>query len=97
MSFLLACQSSSRAERTDISSPSVDVETDKKMQQIIRSEFQGCTIIAIAHRLDTVLDFDKIAVLDHGELAEFDAPKILLERDSIFRSLYEAGAGGSSI
>ncbi len=76
--------------------PSVDIETDKTMQRIIRSAFAGCTIIAIAHRLDTVLDFDKIAVLDHGELVEFDSPKVLLGCDSIFRSLYEASTRGQS-
>jgi len=44
-------------------SSSVDITTDKLMQRVIREEFAGATIIAIAHRLDTILDFDKIAVL----------------------------------
>lgn len=73
---------------------SVDIETDKVMQQIIRTAFTDCTIIAIAHRLGTVLDFDKIAVLDQGRLVEFDAPAALLGRDSAFKSLYEAGHRG---
>ncbi len=70
---------------------SVDVETDKIMQQIIRGAFADCTVIAIVHRLETILDFDKIAVLDHGQLVEFDTPSSLLGRNSAFKRLYEAG------
>lgn len=45
---------------------SVDIETDKVLQQIIRTAFADCTIIVIVHRVETVLDFNKIAVLDQG-------------------------------
>lgn len=69
---------------------SVDHETDALMQKIIRAEFGDCTIIAVAHRLDTILDFDKIALLSKGELLEFDSPQALLGRDSLFRELYHS-------
>lgn len=61
------------------------------MQQVIRSHFKHQTIIAIAHKLDTVLDFDKIAFMDHGRVVEFDSPKALLAREgSAFKTLFES-------
>ena len=68
---------------------SVDRETDKLMQQIIRESFKDCTIIAIAHRLETIMDFDRVAVMDQGELVECDAPQDLLAKASMFRNMYE--------
>ena len=59
------------------------------MQRIIRSEFKDCTIIAVAHRLNTIVDFDKVAVLAAGKVLEFDTPKNLLARESAFKELYE--------
>lgn len=74
---------------TDIRS--VDIDTDKAMQKIIRAEFKDKTIIAVAHRLDNILDFDRIIVLDRGRVVEEGSPKQLLEeRGSAFRELYEA-------
>lgn len=70
---------------------SVDTQTDAKMQEVIRTEFQDRTIIMIAHRLDTLLDFDRIAVLDSGALVEYDSPKALLANsDGHFTRLYNA-------
>jgi ABC-type multidrug transport system fused ATPase/permease subunit len=72
---------------------SVDSETDAQMQAIIRSEFQHCTVIMIAHRLDSLLDFDRVAVLDKGSLVEFDDPRALLAKeDSAFAKLYRGMA-----
>jgi ATP-binding cassette subfamily C (CFTR/MRP) protein 1 len=68
----------------------VDTKSDELMQQVIRKEFKYCTIIAVAHRLDTILDFDKIALLSAGELKEFDTPQALLARPSAFRELYNS-------
>jgi ATP-binding cassette subfamily C (CFTR/MRP) protein 1 len=68
---------------------SVDVHTDETMQQIVRSEFHDCTVIAIAHRIDTVLDFDRIAVFNNGSMVEFDTPLVLLSRPSALKDLYE--------
>jgi len=70
---------------------SVDSETDKLMQQVIRTHFKDQTIIVIAHKLDTVLDFDKIAFMDHGRVVEFDSPKALLSREgSAFKTLFDS-------
>lgn len=49
------------------------------MQELIRSEFRGRTIIMIAHRLSSLLDFDRVAVLDGGRLVEFGQPAELLK------------------
>lgn len=66
----------------------MDVETNKLMQELIRSEFKDHTIIAVEHNLGNILDYDRIAVFDTGRLVEFDAPLSLLERASAFRALY---------
>lgn len=68
----------------------VDVVSDALMQQIIRQDFADCTVLAVAHRLETILDFDRIAVLKDGELVEFDTPEALLNRNSAFKELYES-------
>lgn len=61
---------------------SVDIETDAKVQKLIRSEFQDYTIIMIAHRLSSLIDFDRVAVLDGGRLVEFGSPAELLNEGS---------------
>lgn len=67
---------------------SVDSESDALMQRVIREEFADCTIICVAHRLDTILDFDRVALLDAGRLVECENPRVLLGRESRFRELY---------
>ncbi|KAI5461452.1 P-loop containing nucleoside triphosphate hydrolase protein [Mariannaea sp. PMI_226] len=75
----------------DEPSSSVDAETDARMQEVIRSEFSHCTVIMIAHRIDTLLDFDKVAVLDRGTLKEFGTPRELLADEAgVFSKLYHA-------
>ena len=57
---------------------------------MVRVAFKECTVFAIAHRLDTVADADKIAAFRAGKVAEYDSPLALLDQqDSIFRSLVE--------
>lgn len=72
----------------DEATSSVDALADELMQRVIREEFADCTVLAVAHRLDTILDFDRVALLAAGELVEFDEPRRLLGRGSRFRELY---------
>ena len=66
----------------DEATANVDIETDARVQTAIRSAFAEQTVIVIAHRLGTIIDFDKILVLDKGKVSEFDAPATLLENSS---------------
>lgn len=68
---------------------SLDEATSNVINTIIRTWFKDWTILAIAHKLDAILDYDKVAVLDDGKLMEFDAPrKLLSQQNSIFKDLY---------
>ena len=55
------------------------METDDLIQATIRCEFADCTVLTIAHRLNTIMDSTKIAVFEDGKLAEFAQPKKLLD------------------
>jgi len=69
----------------------VDVTTDNLMQQIISEEYKEHTVIAIAHRLRTIRDFDRVVVLDNGKVVEDGSPGGLLELESgWFRALWES-------
>ncbi|KAF2495596.1 putative multidrug resistance protein [Lophium mytilinum] len=69
---------------------SVDLDTDALMQSLIRTEFQHCTVITIAHRIETILDYDRVIVMDKGTIAESGNPQLLLEQDSMFKALYDS-------
>lgn len=72
----------------DEATASIDYATDSKIQETIR-ELTG-TVITIAHRLQTIVDYDKVLVLDKGEVVEFAHPYELLSReDGSFRSMCE--------
>jgi ATP-binding cassette subfamily C (CFTR/MRP) protein 1 len=78
----------------DEATSAVDLETDKAIQEIIRGpQFKHTTILTIAHRLNTIMDSDRILVLAAGKVAELDTPNNLLAKpNSAFRSLaMEAG------
>lgn len=69
---------------------SLDQETSDIIDEVLRTWFKDWTILAIAHKLDLILDFDKVAVLDAGLLVEFDQPRRLLNSDgSVFKELFE--------
>ncbi|WOO78778.1 ATP-dependent bile acid permease [Vanrija pseudolonga] len=74
----------------DEATASVDFATDEALQAAIRSEFKESTLITIAHRLSSVIDYDRLLVLADGGVAEFDTPINLLRQDtSLFKTLCE--------
>lgn len=72
----------------DEATANVDPKTDALIQETIREKFKECTVLTIAHRLHTIMDSDRIMVLDAGNLTEFDEPYVLLRcRNSMLYSL----------
>ena len=72
----------------DEATAAVDIETDAMLQTTLRSNmFKDRTIITIAHRINTILDSDRIVVLDQGTVAEFDTPSALVKRKGLFHNL----------
>ncbi|XP_072974881.1 ABC transporter C family member 14-like [Typha angustifolia] len=81
----------------DEATASVDSQTDAVIQQIIREDFSACTIISIAHRIPTVMDCDRVLVIDAGLAKEFDSPSNLIEcQSSLFGALVQEYANRSS-
>ncbi|KAJ7303772.1 hypothetical protein DFH08DRAFT_793782 [Mycena albidolilacea] len=72
----------------DEATSSVDFETDSKIQAAIRAEFTDSLLITVAHRLRTIIDYDRLLVLDKGKVVEFDTPSHLIQKeDGIFRNM----------
>lgn len=74
----------------DEATASIDTATDEIIQRMIREEFQSCTVLTIAHRINTIADSDKIIVLERGELKEMGSPQELLATPgSLYKALVE--------
>ncbi|KAK5646548.1 hypothetical protein RI129_005012 [Pyrocoelia pectoralis] len=72
----------------DEATANMDPHTDQLIQQIIKDRFFNCTVITIAHRLNTIMDSDKILVMDRGRVMEYDSPQALLSnKGSTFYSM----------
>ncbi|KAJ2457398.1 Multidrug resistance-associated protein 1 [Coemansia sp. RSA 2424] len=74
----------------DEATADVDLETDRKMQELIRSEFSECTVLTIAHRLDTIMSSDRVIVMEKGEIVEIGPPQELIASGGMFAELVRA-------
>uniref|UniRef100_A0A8C1NNY4 Multidrug resistance-associated protein 1 n=1 Tax=Cyprinus carpio TaxID=7962 RepID=A0A8C1NNY4_CYPCA len=68
----------------DEATAAVDLETDNLIQSTIRTQFEDCTVLTIAHRLNTIMDYTRVLVLDKGHMAEFGSPSNLIAKKGIF-------------
>ncbi|XP_053309482.1 ATP-binding cassette sub-family C member 3 [Spea bombifrons] len=68
----------------DEATAAIDLETDDLIQMTIRTQFEDCTVLTIAHRLNTIMDYTRVLVLDKGKIAEFDTPANLIASKGIF-------------
>ncbi|XP_009954805.1 PREDICTED: multidrug resistance-associated protein 1-like, partial [Leptosomus discolor] len=76
----------------DEATASVDMETDNLVQSTIKREFYNCTVLTIAHRLHTIMDSERVLVMDTGRLLEYDTPRTLLQQKGAFSEMVaEAG------
>ncbi|XP_016521501.1 multidrug resistance-associated protein 1 [Poecilia formosa] len=76
----------------DEATAAVDMETDNLIQSTIRSQFDDCTVLTIAHRLNTIMDYTRVLVLDKGEMAEFDSPSNLIAlKGAFYKMAKDAG------
>ncbi|KAL3446335.1 P-loop containing nucleoside triphosphate hydrolase protein [Aspergillus insuetus] len=80
----------------DEASSNVDERSEQLIREVMREQFASCTVIAVAHRLGAVVDFDRVAVMSGGRLLEWDSPRALLDRDSEFKRLWDLGASQRS-
>ena len=71
----------------DEATANVDFKTDNLIQQVIRHKFKDSTVLTIAHRLNTIMDYDKVLILDGGRVMEFNKPEILMQNGGMFAEL----------
>uniref|UniRef100_A0A674EZA3 Multidrug resistance-associated protein 4 n=1 Tax=Salmo trutta TaxID=8032 RepID=A0A674EZA3_SALTR len=77
----------------DEATANVDPRTDELIQKTIRDKFRECTVLTIAHRLNTIIDSDRILVLGAGMIQEFDEPYVLLQNheSALYRTVQQTG------
>jgi ABC-type multidrug transport system fused ATPase/permease subunit len=81
----------------DEATASIDGETDAFIQKMLRTRFPQTTLVTIAHRLNTIMDYDMVLVMDKGRAAEFDSPaKLLSIKGGVFSELVDATGDESS-
>jgi ABC-type multidrug transport system fused ATPase/permease subunit len=81
----------------DEATASIDNATDANIQKMIRENFRDATVLTIAHRLNTIMDSDRVLVLDDGRIAEFDSPSELLRNEKgMFHSMVEKSKAAHS-
>ena len=74
----------------DEATANVDFKTDRLIQEVIRSRFKDSTVLTIAHRLETIMDYDKVLVMEQGRVVEFDKPVVLRQnKDGTFARLVQ--------
>ena len=73
----------------DEATANIDYKTESFLQNSINKELKDCTVITIAHRIKTIINYDRILVLNNGEIVEYDSPKNLLEKKGLFYQLYK--------
>ena len=71
----------------DEATANVDFKTDRLIQEVIRHKFKDSTVLTIAHRLNTIMDYDKVLVLDGGRVVEFDNPDVLIRKGGLFAEM----------
>uniref|UniRef100_A0A4W4G3N0 ABC-type glutathione-S-conjugate transporter n=1 Tax=Electrophorus electricus TaxID=8005 RepID=A0A4W4G3N0_ELEEL len=76
----------------DEATAAVDLETDNLIQSTIRTQFEECTVLTIAHRLNTIMDYTRVIVMDRGYITEMDSPgNLITKRGHFYRMCVEAG------
>ena len=91
MALARALVRNSRIIICDEATSSVDHETDRKIQRTMREGFKGRTVLCIAHRLGTVLGYDRVVVMDRGKVVECGRPRELWDRGGVWRGMCERG------
>ena len=71
----------------DEATANVDFKTDRLIQEAIRDKFKDSTVLTIAHRLNTIMDYDRVLVLDGGRVVEFDKPEVLISKGGLFAEM----------
>lgn len=96
MALARALVRNSRIIVCDEATSSVDFETDAKIQKTIQEGFKGRTLLCIAHRLKTIVRYDRIIVMDQGRIAEVDHPWDLYQQRGIFYGMCQRSGIGEA-